>query len=520
MSHFQVAIFLISAAILLVGFAQKMRIPYPTALIIGGGIMGFVPGIHSFFFNPNLILVLVLPPILYYGAFWVSYHEFKKNMLEIFSLAFGLVIATTFIVAIVFKWLFPEVSWALAFVFGAIISPPDAISAVTILKRFSISPRLLAILEGESLINDASALLLYKIGVIALLSGHFSWSETSLEFIKIVMGGLLVGIVTGYVIQNFSSRFLTPVAGVMFSFAIPYIIYLFADGIGVSGVLAVVINGLILSHVFIKHPTSFRRVVSVIVWDVFIISLNCFVFILIGFQLRAALQYLTIIQMGQYTLYAFIITLVMIAIRMIWVFLMYSIHYLFIYRDVKSTAYYKEVLREGTIVGWAGMRGIISLTIVLALPIDLPGAIDRNIIVFITFMVILFTLLIPGLSLAKIIKLLKIQYFQDTSLEQRCRDKLLKIAQREIVSSSELEEEEKSFLLNYFNTRNHLFSNLFSIQTHKIERRRLEILQSQRKFLLQLYKRGEIDNKTLKILELELDSEESLFIKIIQGEIS
>lgn len=520
MGHFQAAILLISAAILLVGFAQKMRIPYPTALIVGGGIMGFVPGIHSFFFNPNLVLVLILPPILYYGAFWVSHREFKKNMLEIFSLAIGLVIATTFIVAIVFKWLFPEVSWALAIVFGAIISPPDAISAITILKRFSISPRLLTILEGESLINDAFALLLYKIGVAALVTGYFSWSEASVDFVKIVIGGLLVGIVTGFIIQNFSSRFLPPVAGVMFSFAIPYIIYISADAIEVSGVLAVVINGLILSRVFINHPTSFRRVVSVIAWDVYIISLNCFVFILIGFQLRAALQQMTLFQIGQYTLYGLLITFVMIAIRMIWVYLMYGINYFFVDRDVKSTTHYKEVLREGAVVGWAGMRGIISLTIVLALPIDLPGAIDRNIIIFITFIVILFTLLIPGLTLPKLIKLLKIQHFQDTSLEQNCRNKILKVAHKEITACSELEEEEKSFLLNYFNNRNHLFGNLASIHVHKLERIRHAILQAQRKFLMQLFKKGEIDDKTLKLLELELDSEESLFIKIIQGEIS
>lgn len=520
MNHFDTAILLISAAILLVGFAQKMRIPYPTALIIGGGIMGFIPGLDSFFFNPNLILVLVLPPILYYGAFWVSHREFKKNMLEIFSLAIGLVIATTCIVALVFKWLFPEVSWALAFVFGAIISPPDAISAITILKRFSISPRLLTILEGESLINDAFALLLYKVAVIALLSGQFSWSEASIDFVKIVIGGLLMGTITGFVIQNFSSRFLTPVAGVMFSFAIPYIIYIFADEVGVSGVLAVVINGLILSRVFIKHPTSFRRVVSVIAWDVYIISLNCFVFILIGFQLRATIQQMTLSEMGQYTFYGFIITIVMIIIRMVWVYTMYGITYLTTQRDIKSQSHYKQILREGAIVGWSGMRGIISLTVVLALPLNLPGAIDRSVLIFITFIVTLLTLLIPGLTLPKLIKWLKIQYSHDASIEQNCRDKLLKIADKEIMAYAELKEEERSFLLNYFNMRNRLFGNLSSIQVHKLELIRHAILQTQRKFLIQLSKDEEIDDKTLKLLELELDSEESLFIKIIQGEIA
>lgn len=186
MHSFPIIILLMSVAILLVGVAEKMRIPYPIVLILGGAILGFIPYLKDISFNPNLILIVVLPPILYIGAFQIPFHEFKQNAREIFSLALGLVVVTTFVVGIVFKWFFPQLPWALAFAFGALISPPDAITATTILKRFAISSRLQTILEGESLINDAFALVIYRLAIAALLTGMFSWGKRALNFSKLL----------------------------------------------------------------------------------------------------------------------------------------------------------------------------------------------------------------------------------------------------------------------------------------------------------------------------------------------
>ena len=262
MDNLPTIFFLLFSAILVVGGAQKFHLPYPIALVIGGAALGFIPGLHTIDFNPHVLLTLILPPILYYAAFGIAFREFQKNWRAIFSLALGLVVATTCIVGLIFKWMFPAYSWALAFTFGAIIAPPDAIAATTILRRFNISSRLITLLEGESLVNDAAALILYKLALTALFSGTFSLVEGGIEFVQIVCGGIIVGFILGILFQFFSKCYLEPTLGVVFSFIIPYITYIVANALEVSGVLAVVVNGLVGARVLIKHHSSLRRVLG------------------------------------------------------------------------------------------------------------------------------------------------------------------------------------------------------------------------------------------------------------------
>src|ERR1700733_14559271 len=312
MTSFQTLIVLIFIATILVGIAQKLRTPYPIALVIAGTMICFIPGFKAIFFDPNLILVVVLPPILYYAAFSISFREFKRNWKEIFSLALGLVILTTLVIGVIFKWCFPQWPWALAFAFGAIVSPPDSIAATTIMSRFAIKPRILAIVEGESLVNDASALVLYKIAVAAILSGTFSLRAAGVEFVKVVSGGIFVGLALGLLIQNLSRKYLEPVVAVLVSFTIPYITYFMADRLGVSGVLAVVANGLIGARILAKHHSSLRRILGYTFWDIFNIALNCFVFMLIGLQLKVIASLMAPRQILLYTLYGFLLTLALI----------------------------------------------------------------------------------------------------------------------------------------------------------------------------------------------------------------
>lgn len=216
MENLEIIFFLLLAAVLLVGVAQKIHVPYPIILVIGGAAISFIPGINHIYFNPNLVLMIFLPPILYYSAFDISFHEFQRNWKNIFSLALGLVALTTLVVGIVFHWMFPQFPWALAFAFGAIVSPPDAIAVTSILKRFAINSRLVTLLEGESLINDASAIVIYKLAIVALLTGSLSFSGGILQFFYVVIGGILIGITLGFVFQVFSRRYLEPVLGVVF----------------------------------------------------------------------------------------------------------------------------------------------------------------------------------------------------------------------------------------------------------------------------------------------------------------
>lgn len=515
MQNFELIILFMAVAILLVALAQKMEIPYPIALVIGGGAIGFTPGVQSIDFDPTLLLIVVLPPILYYGAFWISLREFKKYLPHIFSLALGLVIATTVVLAILFKWLFPQVPWSLAFVFGSILSPPDAVAATSILKRFAITPRLLTLLEGESLVNDATALVLYRLALGALVAGTFSWPAAGLEFIKITIGGIIVGFGSGIALNYFSGKLLSPVLGVMFSLFAPYIIYFIADWLKLSGVLAVVVTGLVVSRVFVRHYTSVRRLLGVTLWDIFIILLNCFVFILIGLQLAAISRRMTHAEMILYTGYGILVTLVMIAVRMVWVYIEHGLTTL----QIKNKNHRKQILREATVLGWAGMRGIISLTAVLALPTILPGGsvlIGRDIVIFITFIAILLTLLIPGLSLPTVLNWLKIQHMPDRNSLIEKRKQLLQIAEKEIQFLEDFEEQERTFLINYFKNRHFLLeiSSSTEKQKKKLESARQKILQAQRQTLLQMWEHREIDDKLLKTLELELDLEEALNIRV------
>lgn len=515
---------LLFAAVLLAGIAQKARLPYPIALVLAGAAIGFIPGLNAYF-NPNLILVIVLPPILYYGAFGIPFREFKKNWRAIFSLALGLVVFTTIIIAILFKWLFPQFPWALAFTFGAIISPPDATAATTILKRFSINSRLISLLEGESLINDASAIVLYKLAVTALLSGTFSLMGGGFDFIQVVAGGIIVGFVLGFIFQLFSKYYLEPVLGAVFSFTIPYVTYIVANLMDVSGVLAVVVNGMIGSRVLLTHHSSLRRVLGFATWDIFIILLNCFVFILIGLQLKTLTSMMTTNQIFLYSFYALFFSIAMAVIRIIWVYAKAGIAYIRALKSTKSSTLCPEILREAVLIGWSGMRGIVSLAIALALPVTLPNGLPlegRNEVIFVTFVVILITLLVPGLTLPTVIRWLKIQPLSKKYNESKIRERLAKIAEEKLyhlLNTQSINKKEFDLLQAYFISQQRLLELYHGAEERGVpnsELARHKVIQAQRKELMTMWEQQEIDDHLLTHLEGELDIQE---VHLARGEL-
>lgn len=515
MDSFQTFIMLFFVAAILVGIAQKIRVPYPIALVLGGTAIGFLPFREGFFLHPESLLVIVLPPILSYSAYGISIREFRHNLGDIISLALGLVLFTTVVIALLFKWLFPQLPWELAFAFGAIVSPPDAISATSILKRFAISSRLLSILEGESLINDASALVLYKIAVVALVTGTFSLAGAGAEFIYTVTGGIVVGLVLGYLLQNFSRYFLEPIVGVLFSFTIPYTVYILADWIGVSGVLAVVVNGLIGSKILIRYHLPLRRILGYATWDIFIILMNCFVFIMIGLQLHTLVNEFNLKDMIHYTGYAVLITLAMIAVRMVWVYAKYAIPYITALHMPKAHIICPQILREAAITGWSGMRGIVSLTAALALPYPLEG---RSEVVFITFVVILLTLLIPGLTLETLIRRLKIHHSPKHQDLVEIKKQLFSVAEEtvhKLHSQNEIDEEEFALLKSFLGVQKDMLVKLEAEKLQKFQSVRSLVIQQKRDKLFEMWKRLEISDKLLAQVEHELDLEETHLARAI-----
>ena len=521
MGKFQITILLISVAVLLVSVAQKLRLPYPIVLVFGGALIGFLPEMHFIQFDPELVLSIILPPILYYTAFWTPLREFVKHSLIILSLAIGLVTVTCCFVAWVFYWLFPELPLALAFAFGAIISPPDAASATAILKRFPISGKLLTVLEGESLINDACAIVLYKVALSALLTGVFSVQSVCVSVSWDVFGGVVLGACFGYLVQQFARFYLEPVIGVVFSLVIPYITYIGADFLGVSGVLATVATGLVSMPVIVNHESALRRMLGVTIWDVFIILLNCFVFILIGTELRFVTARMSVEDLAVYSGYGVFITFVMIAVRMGWVFFMTLFEYQFSKKRVKTleekTALRASFFSEATIISWSGMRGIVSLSCALALPYyqsDGSILLGREITVFLTFIVTLLSLIIPGFTLSFLMRFLVPSSSKNQDKEP-LRQKLISVVDSVLFSlekEKKLKSEHASFLKEYFNARHSVLaiSTCEEDQFQPVEEARLQVLHAQRALIVKLWKEKAISQHALWQFSRELDLEEAL----------
>lgn len=513
MENLKIIFFLLLLAILLVGMAQKIRVPYPIILILGGAAISFIPGIDNISFNPNLVLLIFLPPILYYSAFGILFREFQLNWRNIFSLALGLVALTTLVIGVIFKWMFPQFSWALAFAFGAIVSPPDAIAVTSILRRFDINSRLITLLEGESLINDASAIVIYKIALAALLTGSYSLNEGGFEFFYVVAGGIFIGFVLGFFFQILSKSYLEPVLGVVFSFTIPYVTYIVADLLDVSGVLAVVVNGLIGARLLHTHQSSLRRVLGYAAWDILIILFNCLVFILIGLQIKTIAAVMTIHQMISYSGFALLIAFAMTVVRMVWVYGRAAFLYIRALHRRDSSRICPQILRESAIIGWAGMRGIVSLAVALALPFTLSNGTPlegRNEVVFITFAVILITLLIPGLTLPSLIRWLKLDSINKGDHEKKIRNQLAQHADEIIIyffESKMINQKEYRFLKSYFCLQHKALQLAHDEEDNlsNIESARRKVIHFQRTKLMEIWKMHEIDDKLLSHLENELD---------------
>ena len=501
-------------AVLLVGAAYKIKVPYPVALVIGGAVCGFIPGITLFSFDPAILLSIVLPPILFHASYALPYKEFIRYLRDILAAGFWLVIVTALVVALLFKWLFPDLSWALAFAFGALISPPDATAATSTLKRFSISSRLRTILEGESLINDATALVIYRFAVLALVTGSFSISALSIQFLYVASAGILIGLIAGYLLNKIAS-YLHPVIAVVHSFVIPYLTYFLANYLGASGVLAVVACGLLGARMLIPLFSPLTRVLAWTSWDIFTILLNCFIFILIGLEFRLIVSEMALREIGTLIGYGVLLTAAIVLTRYLWIYCRRGLWHYKVRSDPEAVRQSKVYLVHAAIAGWAGMRGIVSLTAALALPLTLESGATlegRDTVLFLTFEIILLTLILPGLTLPWLIRALKIKPINHEAKMAEAREKLRQVAREEIQnmhSLNELQDEERDLLHAYFESRHRIMEVISYSEEHTIEVARHRVLQRQREELGKMHKLEEIDEALVAYLERELDIEEA-----------
>ena len=402
--------FLLAALAAMLVIAALRGLPVPVLLVCGGLLLGFVPGLPQVQLAPDLVLVAILPPLLYSAAFFTGLRDLRSNLRPISLLAFGLVIATTCGVAIVARFAVPELSWAAAFTLGAILSPTDALAATEVLSRVSLPRRIVSILEGESLVNDGMALVLYKFAVVAAVTGTFSIWNFAWRLPVNVIGGVAVGLAVGYVVRQVRKRVDDAPTEVAIALLSGYLAYLPASAIGVSGVLAAVTIGVYMGWYTPELTTVETRLSGNSFWEILVFLVNALLFALIGFQLHGISSRLTV--NAQLVGECAIVVAAVVLLRFIWVPVFTYVPRL-LFRSIRERDPYPP-WQAPVVISWAGVRGAVSLAAALALPVDVP---QRDRIVFITFVVILFSLLGPVLTLAPLARAIGLQ--DDGAIERQ-----------------------------------------------------------------------------------------------------
>jgi Na+/H+ antiporter len=515
---------LLFAVAALVTAARVLNVPYPVFLVLGGLGIGLVPGMPEVRLAPELVLLIFLPPLLYSASFFASLRELRQNVRPISLLAIGLVLATCVAVAAVAHAVVDGMSWPVAFVLGAVVSPTDPVAAIAIAGKLGVPRRVVTIVEGEALINDATALVAYKVAVAAVVTGTFSAWEAGGQFLYGAAGGVAIGLAVGSVVAWVRAHLEDPPVEITISLLTGYAAYLPAEELGLSGVVAAVTVGLYMGSQTSRVTDATVRMQGDAVWQILVFLLNSFLFVLVGLQLRGILddlggeRYGT----GDLVLYGALASLTVVAVRFAWV-------YLFSYL---SPSFFKG--RRGrealpapgyvAIVGWMGMRGAVSLAAALALPVSTEqGAriAERPLIQFIVFCVILATLVIQGLSLPLVVRLLGVTGGDD-DLEQEGRARLL-AAEAALESVEELAREpwtrDDSIdrLRGIYKYRHRRFAARFDDdeddgayeeRSSNWMRMMFTVIEAQREALEHMRNRGEISDDVLRHVEQELDLEE------------
>jgi CPA1 family monovalent cation:H+ antiporter len=408
----ELILLLLLAATGLAILARRLGIPYPILLVIGGLLLGLVPGLPNVELPPDVVFLLFLPPILFGAGYFTSLREFKANLRAIGLLSVGLVVATTVVVGLVVHTLDPGLDWPWAFALGAIVAPPDAVAATAIFQRLGVPRRIVTILEGESLVNDATALVLYRTALGVAVGGTFSVLGLAANFVVAAVGGVIVGLIVGVAVARVIGRIDDPVFAVVISFLAPAAAYVPAQALGLSGVLATVVGGIYLGRQS-RALTSEARIAGVASWQVLLFLINGAAFILIGLQLRGVLAALAGRSPLELLGLALAVCATVIVVRIAWVY-----PGTYVPRALSAKIRRREPYptpRAVAIVAWAGMRGVVSLAAALALPLDAP---QRDLLIFLTFAVILATLVGQGLTLPFVIRKLGVAADGGTAHEE------------------------------------------------------------------------------------------------------
>ena len=515
----EIVILLLGVVLALTTIAQKIVIPYPILLVIGGLCLGMLPGLPPVILSPDLVFLVFLPPILWAAAYFTSWREFRDNLRPISLLAVGLVLATTAAIASVARMLLPGIGWAEAIALGAIVSPPDAVSATAIGRRLGIPRRVVTILEGESLVNDATALILYRAAVGAAVWGTFSLGEALLEFVFAAVVGVVIGILVSMVGRWALSMARDSFTEIAITLLAPYVAWVLGELTHASAVLACVAGGLHVRQHFSAAVSPVTRLQGRAVWDLVIFMLHGFIFILIGLQLGTLRQAIPAGQLGPLLTAAALISLTAILVRLGWVPLAALIP-----RWLSASLRARDPLPPWPnifLIAWTGMRGIVTLAAALALPV-MTAAGDpfpfRAEIILISFGVILATLVVQGLSLTPMIRALRVE--ADRGLEREemlAREHAATVALErldELSGESWLVGDQVERLRVHYSRQLQRFAKGSAVDAdcsmeagESFRRLRHETITAERLSLIAMRNDGTISDEVLHRLEHELDVE-------------
>lgn len=524
MDLIEAAIFVLFLAILSVPIATRFRIPLEVFLFAGSCVTSFFTTFSTFTINPTIIFKVFLPPILFSAAYFTSWRDFKFNLRPIFQLAFGLVIFTAVIVAVVVKFILPDLSWPEAFLLGAILSPTDASAATSIIKKFNVPRRFIIVLQGESLINDATALILYRFSLAAIFYGSFSFTEAIGQFILISTKGIIVGLCIAIASLYILKKIKDTHAETAFTFIIAFSSYLIAEHLNCSGVISTVVAGMCLGIYFPEVSMTKTRINTKASWDTLLFIINGFIYTLIGFEFPSIIQGLHMYSMVDLIYYGVIVSVAIIIIRMIWIY-----PSAYIPRALFPAIRRKDPMPPAKFlfaIGWIGMRGIVSLAAALSIPhVNASTVFSQHIdlLIFIAYFAIVTTLIIPAFTIPLLIRLMGVNNSSELNetMQQKAKARI-KTIDAIHKTATKLMQREKIPQKVYDEYLSQLNRTLQVIQTH-VNPLPYSLLQedymaykkllhagirTERKTLLFLRRAGEIHDEVFWNLMAELDIEE------------
>jgi Na+/H+ antiporter len=513
MQPLQPVVFAIAVAALVVALtalARRLPVPTPILQVIAGFVVGMVPTVAIPELDPSLVFFVFLPPILWSAAMFTSVRDFKRNIGSIGLLAVGLVLVTTAAVAIVARHLFPGLPWPVAVALGAIVSPPDAVAATAIVSRLPVPRRVITVLEGESLVNDASALVLYRTAVSAAVVGTFSWGESIVRFFLDAGVGSLIGLLVGWLIIRATRWTKDALAETLLTLAAPYVAWVVAEELHVSSVLACVAGGIYLQQHLSTAVGPTSRLQTRTVWDLVVFLLNAVIFLLLGAQVGTLLTQVPSGSLGMIFLSGAIITVVAIVVRLLWVPLVTIIPRLSGERRRREPT---PRWRALFLVSWTSMRGVVSLATALALPRVLASSAPfpyRTEVILVAMCVIVLTLLVQGLTLGPIVRALHFEPEQTHHVEERLARR--EATRRGAEALEDLSHEDWVDCRDVDALRAELRDR---VQTDEQQggsfegrrRLRLAMINAERRMLIRLRNEDAISDEVLRALEQELDLE-------------